>query len=134
LTIRFDAGQLIDPASAATGIQIVRSGGDGTFGNGDPPAIVPGFVGIGDNPNEIIVRFADALPDDFYQLTNLGHETQASLSYLVSGVSPEWAESLGVPRRGVVRFGPRDRAQRRYSGRWNVQDTVLPHDPAELRA
>jgi hypothetical protein len=68
------------------------------------------------------------------QLTNLGHATQARLSYLVSGVSPEWAESLGVPRRGVVRFGPRDRAQRRYNGRWNVQDTVLPHDPAELRA
>lgn len=73
LTIRFDVGQTIAPASVATGIQVVRSGGDGTFGpNTGDVTIAPGYIGIGDNPNEVIVRFADALPDDFYQLTIFG--------------------------------------------------------------
>ena len=66
-------------------------------------------------------------------LSRLGHAARARFSYLVSGVAPAWPERLGVPRRGVVRFGPRDRAQRRYNARWNISDTVLPGDPANWR-
>ncbi|WP_417391247.1 Ig-like domain-containing protein [Gimesia sp.] len=71
LTFVFSPGQEIDPDSLG-GIQIVRSGSDGTFADGNEVLIQPGYVGIGDNPNEVIVRFASALPDDHYQITILG--------------------------------------------------------------
>ena len=72
LTFRFSDGQVIDPATLTGGIQIVRSGGDAVFGNGNDSAIVPGFIGIGVRPNEVVVRFADSLPDDFYRITVVG--------------------------------------------------------------
>ena len=71
LTFRFDESQVIDPATLG-GIQISRSGQDGVFGNGNDVLIRPGFVGIGERPNEVIVRFADALPDDLYRITVFG--------------------------------------------------------------
>lgn len=72
LTFRFSDGQTIDPATLANGIQIVRSGGDGVYGNGNDSVIVPGFIGIGVKPNEVVVRFADSLPDDSYRITVVG--------------------------------------------------------------
>ncbi len=72
LTFRFSEGQVIDPATLATGIQVVRSGGDGVFGNANDVAVSPGFVGIGIRPNEVIVRAASSLPDDFYRITLIG--------------------------------------------------------------
>ncbi|HAH49397.1 MAG TPA: hypothetical protein DCM07_32080, partial [Planctomycetaceae bacterium] len=71
LTFVFSPGQEIDPDYLG-GIQIVRSGQDGTFADGNEVPIEPGYIGIGDNPNEVIVRFASALPDDHYQITILG--------------------------------------------------------------
>ncbi|QDU48389.1 Calx-beta domain protein [Gimesia panareensis] len=71
LTFKFTPGQQIDPASLG-GIQIVRSGQDGTFADGNEVTITPGYIGIGDNPNEVVVRFASALPDDNYQITIFG--------------------------------------------------------------
>tara|TARA_R110001592_G_scaffold31886_3_gene111922 strand:+ start:37950 stop:54350 length:16401 start_codon:yes stop_codon:yes gene_type:complete len=71
LTFVFSPGQQIDPNSLG-GIQIVRSGSDGTFADGNEVTIDPGYIGIGDNPNEVIVRFASALPDDNYQITIFG--------------------------------------------------------------
>ncbi|MCA9173617.1 MAG: pre-peptidase C-terminal domain-containing protein [Planctomycetales bacterium] len=35
-------------------------------------AIVPGFVGLGTVPSEVVMRFAEPLPDDTYQLTVRG--------------------------------------------------------------
>ncbi|MEM9828370.1 MAG: peptidase, partial [Planctomycetota bacterium] len=73
LTFRFDEGQQIDPETFDA-IQIVRAGGDGQF---DPRGtvgtndidIVPALVTQGEGgPNEVVVRFADALPDDDYQI------------------------------------------------------------------
>ena len=32
----------------------------------------PGFIGLGDSPNEILVRFAETLPDDLYQIDIYG--------------------------------------------------------------
>ena len=79
LTFRFDEGQRIDPESAQNGgIQIIRAGGDGIFGNGLDVNVTPnsmlkqGFIGIGDRPNEIVVRFAEHLPDDLYQIRIVG--------------------------------------------------------------
>ncbi|MBX7072480.1 MAG: NF038122 family metalloprotease [Pirellulales bacterium] len=74
LTFRFDEGQIIDYATATTNsIQVVGSGGDGVFGNagdvalGDIYKVLPG-----NRANEVIVRFADTLDDDLYQITIVG--------------------------------------------------------------
>ncbi len=40
--------------------------------------IEPGYIGVGDSPNEIIVRFSETLPDDLYQIDVYG-EGQNSL-------------------------------------------------------
>lgn len=71
LRFTFDAGQVINPATLG-GIQLVRSGFDGVVGNDDDVTLTPGFAGIGDQPHEVIVRFADVLPDDQYRLTIFG--------------------------------------------------------------
>lgn len=81
LKLQFQEGEVLNAATLAAGITIVRSGGDGLFST-DPlnpfatnpitnplvdQQIVPGWMGIGDNPNEVLVRFAETLPDDVYQ-------------------------------------------------------------------
>ncbi len=74
LTLRFDANQQID-ASTLDGIQITRSGNDNTFGTADDVRIVPGLVTLGDPaPNEVVVRFAERLPDDNYRIEVFGFD------------------------------------------------------------
>ncbi|HUE72938.1 MAG TPA: GEVED domain-containing protein [Pirellulaceae bacterium] len=72
LLFRFSEGQSIDPASVQQGIRITRSGLDGVFGDANDVVVTPGFVGIGERPREVILRFADNLPDDAYQVTLIG--------------------------------------------------------------
>lgn len=68
LTFRFDEAQSIDPNTFG-GIQIWRSGSDGTWGTGDDVWIEPGSVTLGDiHQNEVVVRFAENLPDDHYRI------------------------------------------------------------------
>jgi hypothetical protein len=74
ITLRFSPGAKIDPATLGN-ISIVRSGGalDGFAPAGtktDVP-IVPGSITVNDlpNDNEVVVRFADTLPDDTYRIT-----------------------------------------------------------------
>ncbi len=68
LTFRFDEAQQIDPATFA-GIQITRAGSDGAFGTDDDVRIQPGLVTLGDiRQNEVVVRFAENLPDDHYRI------------------------------------------------------------------
>ena len=71
LTFRFDNDQTIDPNSLG-GIVVTRSGGDSNFGDDNDVAIEPGFIGIGKAPNEVIYRFAEALPDDVYRIDIFG--------------------------------------------------------------
>ncbi len=68
----FEGGASLDAATLANGIKITRSGGDGNFNDGDEAIINPGFIGLGDTNNVAIVRFAEPLPDDFYQLEIFG--------------------------------------------------------------
>ncbi|HTM52590.1 MAG TPA: hypothetical protein VL175_01100, partial [Pirellulales bacterium] len=98
LTFRFDSN--IDPASLLSnplqpGIQLRRAGVDGLIGTPDDPLVVPSYMAIGDNPNEVIVRFAQTssrqpftladgtplpdsnlldptLPNDLYQIRIVG--------------------------------------------------------------
>ncbi len=67
----FSGNQSIDPSSLG-GIQVTRAGGDRLFGNGNDVIIQPGYIGIGDNTNEVLLRFAEALPDDEYRIDILG--------------------------------------------------------------
>lgn len=68
LTFRFDEVQQIDPATFG-GIQITRAGGDDTFGTADDVRVIPGLVTLGDiKANEVVVRFAENLPDDKYRI------------------------------------------------------------------
>jgi len=70
LLFRFNEGQSIDPTSL-DGIQIVRSV-DGTFDDGNDAVVEYGWIGLADQPHEVIVRFAETLPDDSYRITVVG--------------------------------------------------------------
>jgi hypothetical protein len=74
ITLRFSPGIKI-AASTLGSIAIVRSGaaGDG-FGDAGTKAdepIVPGSITVNDlpNENEVVIRFAETLPDDTYRIT-----------------------------------------------------------------
>jgi hypothetical protein len=71
LTFVFSKDDGIDPTTL-DGIQILRSGFDGVFGNGNDVVITPGGKAIGNEPNEVIARFAERLPDDHYQVRIIG--------------------------------------------------------------
>ena len=77
ITIRFSPGVEIDPASLG-GIVVTRSGGAndpfGAFGNSNDIVVTPGSITVDDLPNEnqVIVRFAETLPDDSYRITISG--------------------------------------------------------------
>lgn len=75
LTLQFNPGQVISTANLGSAIQITRGGADRTLnGVGDVPVTI-GFVGIGDHPEEVVVRFAETLPDDVYRITLKGSGT-----------------------------------------------------------
>lgn len=90
LVFRFDGASDIDQSTLATGIRVLRAGGDGTFGDGNEQVVVPGFVGIGDNDRIAILRFASTLPDDLYRVEVLGEDDPANGLTAVTN-------SLGVP-------------------------------------
>ncbi|MFO0999999.1 MAG: pre-peptidase C-terminal domain-containing protein [Planctomycetaceae bacterium] len=72
LTLQFNPGQLISTTNLSSAIQVTRGGVDRTLnGVGDVPVTI-GFVGIGDHPEEVVVRFAETLPDDVYRITIKG--------------------------------------------------------------
>ena len=71
LMFQFNEEQEIDPDTLGA-IQIVRAGGDGILGNANDQVVEFGWIGIGDRPNEVIVRFAGTLPDDLYEITIVG--------------------------------------------------------------
>ncbi|MDA1049277.1 MAG: hypothetical protein O3C40_02205, partial [Planctomycetota bacterium] len=49
-----------------------------TLGGANDVTITPGYINRGDNPNEVIVRFAETLPDDDYRLEIFGVSNAAS--------------------------------------------------------
>ena len=80
LTFLFGSGLVINPATLNgptdgvddDGIQVVRAGADGVLGTADDVTITPGFIGLRDIPNDVVVRFVETLPDDLYQVTIFG--------------------------------------------------------------
>ena len=74
LTFKFDQNQEIDP-STFDGIRVSRAGDDGLLGTADDIRLNAGLVTLGDNaPNEVVVRFSDALPDDQYNVEVFGFD------------------------------------------------------------
>jgi subtilisin-like proprotein convertase family protein len=71
LILRFNEGQQLNPNTLGA-IQFIRAGGDDSFAEGNEVVIPIGYIGIGDKPNEVIVRFAENLPDDKYHLVIKG--------------------------------------------------------------
>ena len=77
LTFVFDEAQQID-ANTLDGIQILRAGFDDTFDGVTDVVVTPGFAGVDeDRPNEVSVRFAEALPDDLYRIQIYGVDDPA---------------------------------------------------------
>ncbi len=72
ITLRFGEGQVIDPTTIANGVKITRAGLDGSFGQPNDVVITPGYVGIENSTREVVIRFADTLPDDTYRVTIIG--------------------------------------------------------------
>ncbi len=98
LTFRFDEDQRIDP-STFSGIQIVRSGVDGQFDTLDDVLIEPGSVSLGESrDNEVVVRFAETLPDDRYRINVFGFDDAGRG---IVGLRNRNGEFL-VPRNGVA--------------------------------
>lgn len=76
LTLQFSLGEAIDANSVTTSsITVDRSGRDGTFVDGNEVPVSIGFIGIGDDVNEVVLRFAETLPDDTYRITVRGTGT-----------------------------------------------------------
>ena len=68
LTFVFDEGQTIDP-DTLLGIRVTGAGFDNAFDGVSDVIIQPGYAGVDpDRPNEVIVRFAESLPDDRYRI------------------------------------------------------------------
>ena len=80
VTLQFNPGQELDASTLAGAISVERAGHDGAFDSvGDVPVTI-GFVGIGDRPEEVVVRFAENLPDDLYRITISGTGSTALLN------------------------------------------------------
>jgi hypothetical protein len=77
ITIRLSPGAKVDPATLGA-ISVVRAGADGAIGSGDDVNVTPvgftGLVAVDDFPNEnqVVLRFAENLPDDLYRLSISG--------------------------------------------------------------
>ena len=73
ITLRFDEDQVISSSrDSLAGIVLQHGGVDRELGTFDDVVINPGFIGIGDSPNEVVIRFAENLPDNIYSLQIFG--------------------------------------------------------------
>ena len=79
LTLQFNPGQQIDSSNdrlfSNSPIEVTRSGRDGTFGDGNEVAVTLGYVGLGATAEDVVIRFAENLPDDYYRITIKGSGT-----------------------------------------------------------
>ena len=105
LTLNFNTNQIID-ATTLAGIEITAAGPDGKFYDPvtnpydtDNVVVTPGYVGIGDQPNEVIVRFAQTLPNDSYRVTIVGQGSNGTNLYYGPDGKPvqPLTNTAGVP-------------------------------------
>ncbi len=122
ITLRFNAGKEL-AADTLDGIQVFRSGGAndafGDLGAFDDVVVTPGSIGVDDTPNsnQVIIRFAEALPDDLYriQITELLSSTsgeQASASAIDFRID-RGAQVVAVVPQPLIREAGRSLSQSR---------------------
>lgn len=63
-------GGRLTPTPGSSGLVLPLTGASDTV-------VTPGFVGIGDRPNEVVFRFAESLPEDTYQIEIYGSGDRA---------------------------------------------------------
>lgn len=105
MTFRFDDNQRLDPATLDA-VQFVRAGDDGDLGTADDVEITPGAVTLGNpNENEIVVRFAESLPDDDYRINIFGFDDPSAGIVGLRNLGGELiAPSVASNRTEVVDF------------------------------
>ncbi len=64
--------------------------------------VQPGFVGIGNSPNEVVFRFAETLPDDTYQIDIFGTSSLA----LTNILGEAFNNGENASRRFTLNLGP----------------------------
>jgi len=89
LLFQFDTDDAINPATLS-GFQLSRAGDNGVLGDQDDVVVAAGYRGLGVSPNEVILRFAEALPDDVYGIHVDGSVTN------INGVPFNGGEDLDV--------------------------------------
>ena len=76
LTLQFNPGQQIDATNNRlfnnSPIVVTRSGRDGSFTDGNEVPVTLGYVGLGATSEDVVLRFAENLPDDYYRITVKG--------------------------------------------------------------
>ncbi|HEY2414173.1 MAG TPA: choice-of-anchor L domain-containing protein, partial [Pirellulaceae bacterium] len=75
MTFRFAQGNVIDGNTLANGFVVTSGGPDHILGDTDDQVVTPGYIGLGDTPREVVMRFASTLPDDVYSVTLVGAST-----------------------------------------------------------
>lgn len=58
------------------------------LGGANDVPVTPGYIGIGDLPSEVIVRFADTLPDDTYRIDVFGGDSPVKTALRNTSGSP----------------------------------------------
>ncbi|TWU03779.1 hypothetical protein Pla100_07090 [Neorhodopirellula pilleata] len=102
MTFRFDDNQRLDPATLDA-VQFLRAGDDGELGTADDVKVTPGAVTLGDpNENEIVVRFAESLPDDEYRINIFGFDDPSAGIVGLRNVNGELLEPSVASRRVEV--------------------------------
>ena len=91
LIVRLDDGQVVQ--ATQLNLDTVK-----ITGSNNVP-IQNGFVGVGDNPNEVVVRFANPLPDDFFTLSISSIQTNGGS---LSGATVHFRVDLGAQVVAVV--------------------------------
>ena len=83
LKFTFNEDQTIDEATLSA-IKMLRAGGDDVLDNANDVVVDYGWIGLGERPNEVVVRFAETLPDDLYRITivGAGNEPLTNIEYL----------------------------------------------------
>ena len=89
LTLQFSLGSTITPSSVnSKSIEVFRSGRDGIFGNGNDVPVTIGYVGPGNSPNEVVLRFGENLSDDHYRIMTHGTGSNVVMETIVTSGGP----------------------------------------------
>ena len=97
LLFRFAEGQAMDADTLAGGIQIVRAGGDGMFGDAGDVLVEYGWIGLADRDNEVIARFSQPLVDDVYRIYLIGDPDDPSLPDVLADTDVPLSNQAGIP-------------------------------------